>query len=29
MTKIALTREVSEAIGRCELTHVARTPIDE
>ena len=28
MTKIALTREVSEAIGRCELTHVARTPID-
>jgi dimethylargininase len=25
---IALTREVSDAIGRCELTHVPREPID-
>jgi dimethylargininase len=25
---IALTREVSPAIGRCELTHLARAPID-
>jgi dimethylargininase len=25
---IAITREVSPAIGRCELTHVARQPID-
>ena len=25
---IALTREVSPAIARCELTHVARSPID-
>jgi dimethylargininase len=26
--KIAITREVSPAIDRCELTHLARTPID-
>lgn len=25
---LALTREVSPAIGRCELTHLARAPID-
>ncbi len=25
---LALTREVSESIGRCELTHLDRTPID-
>lgn len=25
---IALTREVSSSIDRCELTHIARTPID-
>jgi dimethylargininase len=25
---VALTREVSAAIARCELTHMARTPID-
>lgn len=28
MPQIAITREVSPAIGACELTHVARTPID-
>ncbi len=28
MARIALTREVSEAIGQCELTHVTRMPID-
>jgi len=28
MTRIALTREVSDNIGRCELTHIARQPID-
>lgn len=28
MTAIALTRELSDAIDRCELTHVAREPID-
>ena len=28
MTTIALVREVSPAIARCELTHLARTPID-
>jgi dimethylargininase len=27
-TKMALTREVSASIARCELTHLARTPID-
>lgn len=27
-TRIALTREVSSALGRCELTHLRRTPID-
>ncbi|HOG47503.1 MAG TPA: hypothetical protein PLJ35_21540 [Anaerolineae bacterium] len=26
--RIAITREVSPSIGRCELTHLARTPID-
>lgn len=26
--RIALTRQVSDSIGRCELTHLARTPID-
>jgi len=26
--RIAITREVSPAIGRCELTHLPRTPID-
>ena len=26
--RIAITREVSPAIGRCELTHLARQPID-
>jgi dimethylargininase len=26
--RIAMTREVSAAIGRCELTHLARAPID-
>lgn len=28
MTTIAIVREVSPAIARCELTHLARTPID-
>ena len=28
MTKVAITREVSPAIARCELTHLARVPID-
>lgn len=28
MGLIAITRSVSESIGRCELTHAARTPID-
>lgn len=28
MPRIALTREVSDAIARCELTHIARQPID-
>jgi dimethylargininase len=28
MALIALTRDVSPAIGRCELTHLERTPID-
>ena len=28
MTTIALVREVSPSIARCELTHLARTPID-
>ena len=28
MTVLALTRAVSDAIGRCELTHRAREPID-
>ncbi len=28
MPKVALTREVSAAIAHCELTHLARTPID-
>lgn len=28
MAWVALTREVSESIGRCELTHLARQPID-
>jgi dimethylargininase len=28
VTLIALTRAVSDAIGRCELTHVSREPID-
>ncbi len=28
MTPVALTREISPAIARCELTHLARTPID-
>lgn len=28
MPNVALTREVSTSIARCELTHVARTPID-
>jgi dimethylargininase len=28
VTVIALTRELSDAIGRCELTHIAREPID-
>ena len=27
-TRVALTREVSPAIGRCELTHLPRVPID-
>ena len=27
-TTVALTREVSETFARCELTHVARVPID-
>ena len=26
--RIAITREVSPSIGRCELTHLAREPID-
>ncbi len=26
--RVAITREVSPAIGRCELTHLAREPID-
>ncbi len=26
--RVAVTREVSPAIGRCELTHLARVPID-
>jgi len=26
--KVALTREVSASLARCELTHLARTPID-
>lgn len=26
--RVALTRQVPEAISRCELTHLARTPID-
>lgn len=28
MTTIALVRDVSPALARCELTHLARTPID-
>ena len=28
LTFVALTREISPAIARCEITHVARTPID-
>jgi dimethylargininase len=28
MTRVALTREVSESISQCELSHVARQPID-
>jgi len=28
MADIALTREISPAIERCELTHLARLPID-
>lgn len=28
MRLIALTREVSSSLGRCELTHLARAPID-
>jgi dimethylargininase len=28
MSRVALTREVSAAIARCELTHLARAPID-
>ena len=28
MPLVALTREVSRAIARCELTHLARSPID-
>ena len=28
LTFVALTREISPAIVRCELTHLARTPID-
>jgi dimethylargininase len=28
MTRLALTREVSSGLGRCELTHVSRQPID-
>ena len=28
MARIALTRKVGDAIGRCELTHVVRKPID-
>ena len=26
--RIAITRDVSSSIGRCELTHLAREPID-
>src|SRR4051812_41934441 len=26
--RLALTREISSAVERCELTHLARTPID-
>ena len=28
MTLLALTRELSDSIGRCELTHVEREGID-
>src|SRR5262249_1641517 len=28
MTHVVLTREIAPAIDRCELTHVARVPID-
>jgi len=28
MNRVALTRSVSDAIARCELTHLERTPID-
>ena len=28
MTFVAVTREVADAINHCELTHVAREPID-
>ncbi len=28
MSRVAVTREVSASIGRCELTHLARVPID-